>query len=125
MGDEIFDVGKWLNELGLGRYADAFVDNDIDAEVLSELTDGFLKDLGVDSVGHRVKLLKAIARLKGADASSAPATNTDVATSSHSADAPAAALSAVPAVAPKIAPPSAELMVGATRRGIACPALER
>ena len=54
-------IRQWLEELGLPQYADAFEANDIDMSLLSDLTDGFLKELGVASVGHRVKLLKAIA----------------------------------------------------------------
>ena len=54
------DVATWLAELGLERYADAFRDNAIDAEVLPELTDADLEKLGV-VLGHRKRLLKAIA----------------------------------------------------------------
>jgi class 3 adenylate cyclase len=56
------DIGGWLRSLGLGQYESAFCDNDIDAEVLNELTDGDLEKLGV-SLGHRKRLLKAISSL--------------------------------------------------------------
>jgi class 3 adenylate cyclase/tetratricopeptide (TPR) repeat protein len=56
------DVGDWLRGLGLGQYEPLFRENDIDAEVLSELTEGDLTQLGV-SFGHRKRLLKAIASL--------------------------------------------------------------
>ena len=56
------DVGEWLRGLDLGQYETLFRQNDIDAEVLSELTDGDLEKFGV-SFGHRKRLLKAIARL--------------------------------------------------------------
>ena len=56
------EVGHWLEQLGLGRYAEAFTDNAIDFDVLSDLTDGDLERLGV-LLGHRKKLLKAIAAL--------------------------------------------------------------
>jgi class 3 adenylate cyclase len=56
------DVSAWLRELGLERYADAFDANAIDAEVLPELSDADLEKLGV-LLGHRKKLLKAIADL--------------------------------------------------------------
>ena len=46
------DVGSWLRSLGLGQYEVAFRENEIDGEVLPELTDHHLKDLGV-SLGHR------------------------------------------------------------------------
>jgi predicted ATPase/class 3 adenylate cyclase len=55
------DIGSWLGGLGLERYAQAFRDNDIDAEVLPELTDADLEKLGV-SLGHRRKILRAVAQ---------------------------------------------------------------
>ena len=59
------DIGAWLCDLGLERYAASFRDNDIDAEVLPELTADDLVGLGVSSIGHRRKLLAAIAALRG------------------------------------------------------------
>ena len=61
------DVAAWLKGLGLGRYERAFRDNDIDHEVLPRLTAEDLADLGVTSIGHRRKLLTAVAAL-GKDA---------------------------------------------------------
>ncbi len=58
------DVASWLQDLGLERYAPAFRDNDIDAAVLPSLTGDDLEKLGVPSVGHRRKLLDAIAALR-------------------------------------------------------------
>src|SRR5215471_19745945 len=57
------DVAVWLQNLGLERYISAFRDNDIDAEVLLKLTAEDLISIGVTSVGHRRKLLDAIAGL--------------------------------------------------------------
>jgi class 3 adenylate cyclase/predicted ATPase len=57
------DVAGWLKALGLERYEPAFVSNDIDAEVLPELTSDDLIGIGVSSIGHRRKLLAAIAAL--------------------------------------------------------------
>ena len=54
------EVGVWLQSLGLGQYEGAFRDNEIDGEVLPNLTAEDLKDLGVSIVGHRRKLLLAI-----------------------------------------------------------------
>ena len=54
------DVAAWLRALGLERYAPAFRDNDVDGEVLPELTADDLIGLGVNSIGHRRKLLAAI-----------------------------------------------------------------
>ena len=64
------DVAKWLAELGLGQYEAAFAANEIDAEVLAQLTPEDLTALGVVAIGHRRKLLDAIARL--ATAAAAP-----------------------------------------------------
>ena len=58
------DVWGWLRELGLERYERAFRDNDVDADVLPELTADDLIGLGVASIGHRRKLLAAIAALR-------------------------------------------------------------
>jgi hypothetical protein len=55
------DVVVWLRSLGLGKYEAAFRDNEIDETVLPSLTDEHLKELGVMALGHRVKLLDAIA----------------------------------------------------------------
>ena len=55
------DVAAWLKGLGFERYVPAFRDNDVDAEVLPKLTADDLIGLGVTSIGHRRKLLDAIA----------------------------------------------------------------
>lgn len=57
------NVTAWLEGLGLERYAEAFADNDIDADTLPVLTADDLKEIGVASLGHRKKLLTAIADL--------------------------------------------------------------
>src|SRR5437773_5387854 len=62
------DLGGWPRSLGLGQYEAAFRENAIDETVLANLTAEDLKDLGVGIVGHRRKLLDAIAALR-ADAS--------------------------------------------------------
>src|SRR6516162_4768971 len=69
------DVAAWLRGLGLERYDQAFRDNEIDEKVLSSLTTEDLKDLGVTLVGHRRRLLDAIAALRAAVAA-APASAT-------------------------------------------------
>jgi len=56
---------QWLEELGLGQYAKAFEENDVEWELLPELTDQALKDIGVSSTGHRMKLLKAVRETSG------------------------------------------------------------
>ena len=58
------DIVVWLRGLGLGKYEAAFRENDVDETVLPSLTEEHLKQLGVASLGHRVKLLDAIAALR-------------------------------------------------------------
>src|SRR6516225_4643640 len=84
--DQLTDIAAWLQDLGLERYVSAFRDNEIDWEVLPKLTPEDLREIGVAAIGHRRKLLDAIAAL--------------------GAKAPAAALTAAPSDAP--APVEAE-----------------
>ncbi|MDP6388522.1 MAG: tetratricopeptide repeat protein [Alphaproteobacteria bacterium] len=58
------DVEAWLGALGLERYAGVFRKNDIDGDVLGELSEADLRELGVTLLGHRKRLLAAIAELK-------------------------------------------------------------
>ena len=64
-------ITEWLTSLGMSEYAERFAENDIDTSVLRDLTDQDLKDLGV-SLGHRRKMLRAIAELAGAVPASPP-----------------------------------------------------
>src|SRR5262249_20770423 len=57
-------IGDWLRRLGLEQYEAQFRKNAIDDAVLPNLTAEDLKDLGVELVGHRRKLLEAIAALR-------------------------------------------------------------
>jgi class 3 adenylate cyclase/predicted ATPase len=75
------DIVVWLRSLGLGKYEAAFRENEIDETVLPGLTAEDLKELGVAALGHRRKLLDAIAALR-ADASG-KAASADVATASN------------------------------------------
>ncbi|MCG8689736.1 MAG: AAA family ATPase [Minwuiales bacterium] len=62
------EIAGWLEELGLGQYAELFAANDIDLRALTYLSDDDLKELGV-SLGHRRLMLGAIGTLKpGGDA---------------------------------------------------------
>lgn len=60
------DVPAWLRNLGLERYEQSFREHEIDAEVLPKLTAEDLTALGVTPIGHRRKLLEAIADLGAA-----------------------------------------------------------
>jgi class 3 adenylate cyclase/tetratricopeptide (TPR) repeat protein/ABC-type transport system involved in cytochrome c biogenesis ATPase subunit len=53
------DVGGWLRNLGFGQYEPAFIENAIDGDVLSELTEDDLEKLGIP-LGDRKRLIKAI-----------------------------------------------------------------
>ncbi len=59
------DVVVWLRSLDLGQYEAVFRENEIDETVLPSLTAEDLKELGVAALGHRRKLLDAIAVLRG------------------------------------------------------------
>jgi class 3 adenylate cyclase len=69
------DVVVWLRSLGLGKYEAAFRDNEIDETVLPSLTHENLKELGVTALGHRLKLLEAIAALRADASGKTPSTN--------------------------------------------------
>jgi SAM domain (Sterile alpha motif) len=60
------EIADWLRELGLEQYSTTFRDNDVDDAILRRLTAEDLRELGVTSVGHRRRLLDAIAALGGA-----------------------------------------------------------
>src|ERR1700674_2459494 len=80
------DIAAWLHRLGLEQYEQAFRNNDIDAEVLPDLTADDLISIGVKSVGHRRKLLEAVAALRPG-ASTAMDTGNAGSTSARSGDA--------------------------------------
>jgi class 3 adenylate cyclase/tetratricopeptide (TPR) repeat protein len=58
-------IREWLEGLGLSKYVDIFAANDVDLDVLQDLDEKDLERLGV-SLGHRKKLLRAIADLETA-----------------------------------------------------------
>ncbi|MGC1563172.1 MAG: adenylate/guanylate cyclase domain-containing protein, partial [Bradyrhizobium sp.] len=60
------DIDGWLRGIGFAQYAEMFRANDIDIELLGRLTSDDLQDMGVVSLGHRKKLLEAIAALVAA-----------------------------------------------------------
>src|SRR5262245_33656326 len=67
------DVASWAQQLGLAQYEPAFRDNEVDGEILPDLTPEDLIAIGVTPVGHRRKLMGAIAAL-GASAPTAAVT---------------------------------------------------
>lgn len=56
-------ISKWLQDLGLDQYVDCFAANDIDWDLLADIDHQTLKDIGIQSVGHRIRILKAIDKL--------------------------------------------------------------
>src|SRR5258706_2669668 len=60
------ELAEWLGRHGLGQYAKAFAENNIDYSVLPDLTENDLEKLGVSSLGHRKKLLRAVEALTAA-----------------------------------------------------------
>ncbi|MBR9653275.1 adenylate/guanylate cyclase domain-containing protein [Thalassovita aquimarina] len=73
------NVASWLSALGLAEHAPSFEENGVDINLLAELTNEDLKDLGVTRLADRKRLLAAIAQLRDAPATpqSDPATHTD------------------------------------------------
>ncbi|KAJ1978335.1 hypothetical protein H4R34_003239 [Dimargaris verticillata] len=57
-------VAEWLTRLDYGDYAPNVHENHITGDVLLQLSDTNLKDLGIQSIGKRIKLLKAIRKLQ-------------------------------------------------------------
>ena len=66
------DIVVWLRSLGFGKYEAVFRENEIDETVLPNLTAEDLKDLGVTALGHRRKLLDAIAAVRKCLGGAAP-----------------------------------------------------
>jgi SAM domain (Sterile alpha motif) len=69
------DIVVWLRSLGLGKYEAVFRENEVDETVLPSLTDQHLKELGVAALGHRVKLLDAIAALSSDTSAAGPSSD--------------------------------------------------
>jgi class 3 adenylate cyclase len=79
------DVVVWLRSLGLGKYEAVFRENEIDETVFPSLTEEHLKQLGVTALGHRVKLLDAIAALRSDASGKGPSVDAATASSTPSA----------------------------------------
>ena len=57
------EIREWLESIGLGQYADAFDANEIGMDLLGQVDDQMLKDIGVSIDGHRLRIRNAIAKL--------------------------------------------------------------
>ena len=58
------EIAEWLEQLGLGKYAELFIESEVDLDAARDLTEDDLKDLGLP-LGPRKKLLRAIEQLCG------------------------------------------------------------
>jgi len=57
------ETRKLLESVDLDQYADAVEANDIETDLLKQVDDQTLKDIGVASAGHRLRIRNAIAKL--------------------------------------------------------------
>ena len=63
----MIEIREWLEAIGLGQYADAFEANKIDMDLLGEVDDQILKDIGMSAAGDRLRIRKAIAKFRPPD----------------------------------------------------------
>jgi hypothetical protein len=82
----VSEISKWLESIGLGQYADAFESNDIDMDLLTQIDDQALRDLGMTSAGHRLRIRNAITRLAPAPIAGANLSATTHETAAASAE---------------------------------------
>ena len=58
------DVARWLSENKVGHLANAFKTNDIRGDVILDLNQEYLKEMGIKSVGERIRVLNAVKVLR-------------------------------------------------------------
>ena len=63
---------EFLESISLSQYADIFEENDIDPEILAELRENDLVEMGIQSLGHRKRILKAILSLSAEGVAETP-----------------------------------------------------
>ncbi|EOA26643.1 hypothetical protein CARUB_v10022707mg [Capsella rubella] len=68
---DLSPVLKWLRSLGLAKYEDVFIREEIDWDTLHSLTEEDLLSIGITSLGPRKKIVNALSGLREVDASSA------------------------------------------------------
>ncbi|KAK8864821.1 Zinc finger C2HC domain-containing protein 1A [Tritrichomonas musculus] len=68
----VSDVADYLKQIGLGQYSQAFIQNDISGIELPYLNEEYLIELGVKSIGHRIKLTRFIKTIKNIETSFPP-----------------------------------------------------
>ena len=52
------EIRNWLASIGLGQYGEAFEANEIDMELLGQVDDQILKDIGVSAAGNLIIRLR-------------------------------------------------------------------
>jgi class 3 adenylate cyclase len=83
------EIRTWLEAIGLAQYAEAFETNAIDMDLLKQVDDQILKDMGVSAAGHRLRIRNAIAKLvplPAAEANSSSTTTAEHDTTAASAE---------------------------------------
>jgi tetratricopeptide (TPR) repeat protein len=80
-----FDLTKWLANIGLPEYAEAFLTQGVDEPSLQELSDAELRELGVDKMGHRKTILREAAKLASVTATGLSASKPTTESSQSSA----------------------------------------
>ncbi|KAF3903446.1 hypothetical protein ABW20_dc0103366 [Dactylellina cionopaga] len=58
------DVVMFMNELGIPQYPHAWIDNEVNGEALIHLNHELLEEMGIESIGHRLQILKAVYKVK-------------------------------------------------------------
>ena len=66
------EIRNWLESIGLGQYGDAFEANKIDTDLVGQVDDQILKDIGVSAAGHRLRIRNAIGKFRPPDIASFP-----------------------------------------------------
>jgi hypothetical protein len=99
----VHEIAEWLDKLGMSEYAQRFADNDIDFTILGDLTDQDLEKIGVASLGHRRKLLRAIAARDTGRAAPAGTSESDPAAMMPAAAPTAGAAAPLPSATPNVA----------------------
>lgn len=59
------DISSWLTGIGMKKYTESFVSQEIDMDTIPYLTEAHLEQLGVTTVGARLRILAAAKALQG------------------------------------------------------------
>ncbi|KFK37360.1 hypothetical protein AALP_AA4G246500 [Arabis alpina] len=81
--NDLSPVLNWLRNLGLAKYEDVFIREEIDWDSLQSLTEEDLLSIGITTLGPRKKIVNALSALREAGVSSAEAQGQSLCTSTH------------------------------------------